>query len=389
MYREASRILSQVQASKGTIKTLCYASRFSNKAALLGLVSETAKHLDLLEEVIERSGIKWKMDGMLLCVLLMDQFRDMLECGAGLKELILSNKTRLHAEWVKAKLRRSVQDERSNISFKYARVNTLKEGFDFSILNKATPEVLIPNLFCLPSDFPMTHPSIQSGHLIVQDKASCLPPVVLAPTVNDVVIDACAAPGNKTNLLSGMMKDSGAIFAFEKDQRRFKTLLETLDRAACQNVRPECKDFLSVNPNDYPQVTMIMLDPSCSGSGMPLDLERQLSKANDTERSTERLEKLSAFQKKLLRHAMSFRGCKRIVYSTCSIHEIENERVIEEVLSECGKEWRAVEALPGWSTRGAPGFPFSTFVLRADPQKDRCHGFFVACLERSEFNKNG
>lgn len=46
-----------------------------------------------------------------------------------------------------------------------------------------------------------------------------------------------------------------------------------------------------------------------------------------------RLEKLRAFQIAALRKAMSFPAVRNVVYSTCSIHQEENESVVTEVLS--------------------------------------------------------
>jgi 25S rRNA (cytosine2278-C5)-methyltransferase len=52
-----------------------------------------------------------------------------------------------------------------------------------------------------------------SGKIILQDKASCMPAVILAPPASDdaVVIDATAAPGNKTSHLSALMKNRGKV----------------------------------------------------------------------------------------------------------------------------------------------------------------------------------
>ena len=93
---------------------------------------------------------------------------------------------------------------------------------------------------------------------------------------------------------------------------------------------------------------------------------------------TERLNKLSAFQLLMIRHAMkcererrslSFASLttmrtvpsvKRIVYSTCSIHATENEHVVREALKteECRHgQFRLASpktVLPSWPRRGIP-----------------------------------
>lgn len=52
-----------------------------------------------------------------------------------------------------------------------------------------------------------------TGKIILQDKASCFPSVVLDPPAKDdsIVIDATAAPGNKTSHLSALMANKGKV----------------------------------------------------------------------------------------------------------------------------------------------------------------------------------
>lgn len=67
------------------------------------------------------------------------------------------------------------------------------------------------------------HPSTQfvedelykEGKVILQDKASCFPAHVLAPPSDEGshVIDATAAPGNKTSHLSALMGNKGKVSA--------------------------------------------------------------------------------------------------------------------------------------------------------------------------------
>ena len=74
---------------------------------------------------------------------------------------------------------------------------------------------------------------VQSGALILQDKASCFPAHALSVPKHSIVIDACAAPGNKTSHLSSLMQNTGKIFAFELDKNRLQTLIRLTQLAGC------------------------------------------------------------------------------------------------------------------------------------------------------------
>src|SRR5438105_133269 len=100
---------------------------------------------------------------------------------------------------------------------RYARVNTLRqseeavraaleqEGYTYGREVTADPDV--PALLTFPPATDLhAHPLVESGALILQDKASCFPALVLAPQPGWHVVDACAAPGNKTTHLAALMQ---------------------------------------------------------------------------------------------------------------------------------------------------------------------------------------
>ncbi|KAJ3062834.1 putative 28S rRNA (cytosine-C(5))-methyltransferase, partial [Quaeritorhiza haematococci] len=236
----------------------------------------------------------------------------------------------------------------------------------------------IPNLLVFPSGTDLhDHPSVLNGSIILQDKASCFPAHILNPPRGSYVIDACAAPGNKTSHLSSIMRGTGKIYAFDADKRRLQTLRKLCDRAGCTNIDAVHQDFLKVDPTDpkYKKVEYILLDPSCSGSGIVNRLDHL---APTQSHSPERLSALSSFQYSALLHAFSFPNVKRVVYSTCSKFEEENEEVVRRVLEAQDVFGLAGEVFPGWKRRGFEKYDGAENMIRTVPEEDGVIGFFVA-----------
>jgi len=241
----------------------------------------------------------------------------------------------------------------------------------------------------------------QAGKIILQDKASCFPASVLAQDIRQdcgAVIDATAAPGNKSSHLSALMNNEGKLFAFERDRHRFHTLKSMLAKAGCRNSVATNVDFLTVHPNDpkYSHVTHILLDPSCSGSGIVNRLDHLLEQETDDKETptaqSDRLKRLASFQLMMIRHAMKFPSVTRIVYSTCSIHPAENEHVVNQALQSAEAKMHRfklaprAQVLPQWPRRGfsheMDSAANASSLVRCQPGDDATNGFFVSCFIR-------
>jgi len=251
----------------------------------------------------------------------------------------------------------------------------------------------VPALLVLP---PLTelhqHALVASHALILQDKASCLAPAALQPRAGEAVIDCCAAPGNKTTQLAALSGGGGLVIACERDARRAGVLRRRAADAAGASVRVVQTDFMAVDPRapPYADVTAVQLDPTCSGSGMVERASYQLGGAEEEEGGAggggAKLHAIAATQLELLTHALSFPAARVVVYSTCSIHPIENELVVAAALrapSVRAAGWRLAPALPAWPCRGLPLVEGAEMLLRAGPEV-QTNGFFVARFERGE-----
>ncbi|XP_074120202.1 28S rRNA (cytosine-C(5))-methyltransferase isoform X2 [Sminthopsis crassicaudata] len=422
LYGAAAAVLSGLEAHQGSLKTLVYGSRFQNVRQLYALVCETQRYSAVLDSVIRSAGLlqaEKKLKPHLAKVLVYELLLGRgLRGGGRWKPVLSRHKARLQAEFARLKVKRCVSRNEDLLESgpgagqgaklpRFVRVNTLKtnledavdylkrEGYVYQGRASGLDELralqgkrffldsLLPELLVFPSgtDF-HKHPLYQAGHLILQDKASCLPATLLAPPPGSHVIDACAAPGNKTSHLAALLKNQGKIFAFDLDAGRLATMATLLTRAGVSCCEIANKDFLSVSPSDprYRQVQYILLDPSCSGSGM---VSRQLEEPSAGSSSQERLQALAGFQRRALSHALSFPALQRLVYSTCSVCQEENEDVVRDVLQQIEGTFRLVHVLPPWPERGLSTFPEAEHCLRASPETTLTGGFFVAVLERA------
>ncbi|PPQ83431.1 hypothetical protein CVT25_007022 [Psilocybe cyanescens] len=447
-YFEAAKTLDRIDAKEGSIKGIIATLPEKDRKRTAALVIETLKFKATLLEVIEKAKLMKEERKLTSKNLVLILVHDLLlargiQAGDGpLKQAILRHKTRLHGEFQKLKIKRGATsneqlahngDERAgnlnpsqgqNYAFtliaalipRYVRVNTrmgtledaikalISRGFElsdpFSSKQGFRKDAHVPNLLLFhPSTTFRDNPLYISGKIILQDKASCFPALVLSPpaTKEGVVIDATAAPGNKTTHLSALMKNKGKLFAFERDQKRFTTLKMMLSKAGCSNVSPINADFLTIDPQDpqFINVTHILLDPSCSGSGIVNRLDHLLeTEIEDYADKEDRLEKLAAFQLMMIKHAMRFPNVKKIVYSTCSIYATENERVVcnalqsEEAVAGTFRLAPKNEVLPTWPRRGYPEEMTSpdeaASLVRCLPGEDATNGFFVSCFIRAQ-----
>jgi 16S rRNA C967 or C1407 C5-methylase (RsmB/RsmF family) len=261
---------------------------------------------------------------------------------------------------------------------------------------------------------------VKSGCLIIQDKSSCFPSQILCNHLERFrekeggeggggrfdVIDACAAPGNKTShiaaLLTANNPNISRIFAFDKSKERAELLVKRMAEAAADKmVTVFNKDFLELNPTDtqYADVKAILLDPSCSGSGLIRAIDR-ISEYHSVQQK-QRIIKLQSFQSQALLKAMSFPNVSLIVYSTCSINIEENESVVATALLQ-SRQKQEEESLFGpwnlsnpvgfesWPRRGYCNTDSSSTLNKIESDKlirclatDGMSGFFVAVFTRS------
>jgi len=181
------------------------------------------------------------------------------------------------------------------------------------------------------------------------------------------IMDACAAPGGKTIILS-KLHVGAKIDAFEKSETRCAKLMENLKTYGCSNVNVINADVLKYEHSDI--YDLILLDPPCSALGT-IKRHPEVKYLRDSltikKNSKRQLDMLNYFSK-----FVSSNGY--IIYSVCSIEPEETFIVIEKFLQE-NKNFTLL------SLKEPENFVKNGYYY-ALPHKTGTDGFFGAILRR-------
>ena len=218
-------------------------------------------------------------------------------------------------------------------------------------------------------------PGFREGLFAVQDEASQIASILLDPQPGERVLDACAAPGGKSNHLAQLMENRGELLAMDISVAKLPLIQEAAQRLGCVIISTRKADLLQSGVFPSCVFDRILLDAPCSGLGVirrnpeakwritPEDITRQ-----------------AVTQKAMLKNAVRLlKPGGVLVYSTCSTTVEENEAVVGDFLSrptDCVLEnlndifpvYREVFTQEG--------------MFRAWPHRHGMDGFFAARLRK-------
>ncbi len=220
-------------------------------------------------------------------------------------------------------------------------------------------------------------PGYNQGWWSVQDSSAQLVTYLLNPQPEEIIIDACAAPGGKTTHMAELMRDSGKILAIDRTAFRLKKIQQNAKRLQLRSISILVGDSRNF-PEYIHQADRVLLDVPCSGLGI---LHRR---ADARWRQTpENIQELSKLQSQLLESTAEWvKPGGILLYATCTIHPLENEQVIDAFLknnSEWEIEMPAMNFLVPPTTAG---------WVKVWPHRENKDGFFMVKLKRKLRNRN-
>ncbi|MDO5036883.1 MAG: 16S rRNA (cytosine(967)-C(5))-methyltransferase RsmB [Tissierellia bacterium] len=202
--------------------------------------------------------------------------------------------------------------------------------------------------------------AFKEGLFYVQDLASQRVVAAFSPGENLRGLDLCAAPGGKSFQLAELCQ--GGLVSCDIDKKRLGLIRENMDRLGIKNIRLVHQDGSKAFKEEMGSFQRILVDAPCSGFGLlrrKPEIKYRVKKKD--------IEALSRLQGKILQNASNYLDPKgELVYSTCSVLEEENEKVIQGFLSN-NKHFKKA---------GPPE--------RLWPHEDGTDGFFIQKLVRKE-----
>ena len=165
-------------------------------------------------------------------------------------------------------------------------------------------------------------------YYLQEPSAMCAAPL-LGVKAGERVLDLCAAPGGKTTQLAADMGGTGVLVANEIDYGRAKILAQNTERLGITNcmVTSLPPRLLAEKLPEY--FDKILVDAPCSGEGMFKKEPNAIP-----EWSMENVARCAARQREILDEAaILLAGGGKLVYSTCTFAEEEDEWQVEAFLA--------------------------------------------------------
>ena len=217
-------------------------------------------------------------------------------------------------------------------------------------------------------------PGYTEGWWTIQDSSAQLVTHLLDPQPGELVVDACAAPGGKTTHIAELMDNQGEILALDKTASRLKKLQQNIDRLQLNTIKILTGDSCGFNELTG-TVDRVLLDAPCSGLGT---LHRRADAR--WQKTPQQIRELAILQAKLLANTATWvKPGGVLVYATCTVHPLENDRVILPFL----------KTNPDWQIESPPtDAPLATLadehgLIKVWPHRQQMDGFFMVKLRRN------
>ena len=264
-----------------------------------------------------------------------------------------------------------------------ARVNVTKSSRDecLALLEQegfqVEKSVIVPEAIkCLKGNLASSK-AFKEGLLTIQDESSMLVAHALDVLPNELILDACAAPGGKSTHLAEQLNNTGKVISLDLHEHKVKLIQANANRLGLTNIETEALDSRKVQERFANETfDRILLDAPCSGFGVM----RRKPDMKYT-KTAEDIERIQTIQTNLLAAvAPLLKKGGILVYSTCTIDKEENVGIVEAFLQDHG-DFSGDETLVNRMPDSVKPL-INDFSLQILPQDFGSDGFYIACLRK-------
>ncbi len=215
-----------------------------------------------------------------------------------------------------------------------------------------------------------------AGLIYLQDEASQLVAHILDTQPGDRVLDVCAAPGSKTAHISALAPNS-MIIASDLYEHRVRLLRELATAQGNDSLHVAVADATGILPFALGSFDRVLVDAPCSGTGTLRRNPEIRWRLNARD-----LPELAAKQNQILTQAAEMvRPGGRLLYSTCSLENDENQAVAAAFMSE-NPEFDHLHLANPRISNGAADLANATGAIRTWPHLHDVDGFFMIAFQR-------
>lgn len=222
------------------------------------------------------------------------------------------------------------------------------------------------------------------GYFYLQEAASMIPPIVLEPKPDEIVLDIAASPGSKTTQIAQYMQNKGILLANDYTYERMKPLSINLQRCGVTNAIITLMEGQWFK-NSGIEFDRVLVDAPCSGTGTIRKSLKTIGIWNP-----DMVRRLSITQKQLIETGFNLlKENGTLVYSTCSLEPEENEEVVDFLLKKYEDAKLGEIKLNIKKSNPILEFENKKYseelkkCLRIWPQDNDTEGFFVAKIRKT------
>lgn len=168
----------------------------------------------------------------------------------------------------------------------------------------------------------------KQGLFHVQDTASQTVASKLEARRGERILDMCAAPGGKSFTIAEIMENEGEIVSCDIYEKRVELIAKGANRLGLSIIKPTVCDATAFN-TDLGAFDAVLCDVPCSGLGV-IRRKPEIKYKGEND-----FLELAGIQSAILENASKYISTNgRILYSTCTLREAENGRVVHAFLDK-------------------------------------------------------